>query len=390
MVITHSPSNIPPPRATTDDGTFAVLRLHGEIDLKSCPSLDRTLHAHTDTVVVDLSEVTLLSAAAVGVLVAHAQRLADDNGQLRIAAENPIVHRILSLTGADQLVAVHNGPIDAATTTVPFAAAESPLLAEILRLRSRLRTQPTIGQALGILQERYGLPDSGTAFELLKASSQRHNVRLHVLAAALLTAPHPASTDGYWFPGRRRPVPPSLSFTSHQVARGANRTAVLDALLDSALDCMNTGSGDLHAVDRVRGDLRLERHRGLTSEFIHFFDTRDRPTAASRVASHRKARVVIADVATDQVFTDRMERLIILATGICSMQSSPLLTSGRLLAMVSTYHAVAGQVPTTAQHSRLDAITGQAAAWLEWHGRTVVLDALEQVHQSARSGSGSH
>ncbi|NEB66390.1 ANTAR domain-containing protein, partial [Streptomyces fulvissimus] len=41
-------------------------------------------------------------------------------------------------------------------------------------LRANLRTRPLIAQAQGILQERYGLRDAETAFDLLRDSSQQH------------------------------------------------------------------------------------------------------------------------------------------------------------------------------------------------------------------------
>ncbi|WP_239110737.1 ANTAR domain-containing protein, partial [Streptomyces microflavus] len=45
---------------------------------------------------------------------------------------------------------------------------------EVHDLRANLRTRPLIAQAQGILQERYGLRDAETAFDLLRDSSQQH------------------------------------------------------------------------------------------------------------------------------------------------------------------------------------------------------------------------
>lgn len=266
--------------ALTPSGVVTVLRLRGEIDLASCPDLDNTLRANGDHLVVDLREVTLLSAAAIGVLVAHAQRLADNGGHLRSITGNGAVRRMLQFTRADQVLTSYEGPAAAAigqpSTSLPahapLATNDSQLRSETLRLRRQLRTQPTIGRAMGMLQERYRLRDGDTAFGLLKASSQQHNVRLYVLAEAFVTAPRPHSpTNKSWFPGRMRRVAPPLSCASHRVAGGTNRTAVLDALLHAAMECMDTSGGDLHTLDRDRSDLRLEKHCGLPSEFLHFF-----------------------------------------------------------------------------------------------------------------------
>jgi hypothetical protein len=69
--------------STGQDGSAAdsgdetvVLRLSGEFDVASCGDLDHQLRGDADRVVVDLSEVTLMSAAAIGVLIANAGRLA--------------------------------------------------------------------------------------------------------------------------------------------------------------------------------------------------------------------------------------------------------------------------------------------------------------------------
>ncbi len=56
------------------------------------------------------------------------------------------------------------------------------------------------------LLARYGLPDPGSAFRVLREASQRFNVPLRVLVSAVVVARPP---DGeVWFPGRRSlPVP---------------------------------------------------------------------------------------------------------------------------------------------------------------------------------------
>ncbi|MBT2893799.1 ANTAR domain-containing protein, partial [Streptomyces sp. McG2] len=78
------------------------------------------------------------------------------------------------------------------------AGAGSQSEAEVHDLRASLRTRPLIAQAQGILQERYGLRDAETAFDLLRDSSQQHNVKLRTLASVFLSAPRPA--DGpQWF-----------------------------------------------------------------------------------------------------------------------------------------------------------------------------------------------
>lgn len=57
--------------------------------------------------------------------------------------------------------------------------------------RGALARRDTIGQAKGMLMERYGL-DADGAFGLLRTLSQEQNIRLHEVARRLVAADHPA------------------------------------------------------------------------------------------------------------------------------------------------------------------------------------------------------
>lgn len=68
-----------------------------------------------------------------------------------------------------------------------FAALYSDCRGLVDNLRSSLRTRSTIGQAQGLLMSRRELDASG-AFDLLRQTSQHHNVKLRDLAADLVAA----------------------------------------------------------------------------------------------------------------------------------------------------------------------------------------------------------
>jgi anti-anti-sigma factor len=369
-----------------------VLRLSGEIDIASCRGLDHQLRGNTGCVVVDLSKVTLLSAAAIGVLIAHAERLADAGGGLLVVAGTSEIRRLLRVTQAEDVLDVRDSVADARQRRISRGGDGAPRPVDFhggedRGLRRRLQTQPTVARALGVLQERYGLRDADLAFELLRTSSQRHNLRLHVVAAALLVAPAPDKRPGdRWFPGRLPQPAPPLTFASEPVAHGANRTAVLGAVLDAVSACVDTDMADLQMADIHPEELYLERHRGLTAELLNFIDSGASTLAAPTAALRRRVRVVVTDVATDATLTDPAERVVLLANGSRALQSSPLpTTSGGPAGVVTTHHPRPGRAPTPAEHTRLDTITAEAGAWLEWHRRTVILDALEHVHESARA-----
>jgi AmiR/NasT family two-component response regulator len=56
---------------------------------------------------------------------------------------------------------------------------------EVQQLHEALESRTVIGQATGILMERFGL-DSDAAFGVLRRLSQTHNIKIHSLAGDLV------------------------------------------------------------------------------------------------------------------------------------------------------------------------------------------------------------
>jgi anti-sigma B factor antagonist len=100
------------------DGDFHVIELAGDIDVETA----RTLRAHivdrfADSparVVVDLSDVEFMDSSGLGALVSGWQ-LTRDNGMFRIAGANPIVRRVLSITGMEDVFAIYPNVAEATT-----------------------------------------------------------------------------------------------------------------------------------------------------------------------------------------------------------------------------------------------------------------------------------
>lgn len=100
----------------TADG-FHVLELSGDIDVETA----RTLRAHivdrfsepAPRVVVDLSGVDFMDSSGLGALVSGWQ-LTRDDGTFRIAGANPVVQRVLSITGMEEVFSLYPD-VDAAT-----------------------------------------------------------------------------------------------------------------------------------------------------------------------------------------------------------------------------------------------------------------------------------
>jgi anti-anti-sigma factor len=91
-----------------------VLEVAGEIDLLTAPSLGQALAAvRAPKLVIDLSEVTFLSAAGLGMLELVAQRADETTRQLRVVACSAAVLRPLSVVDLDRQIPIYLSVQDA-------------------------------------------------------------------------------------------------------------------------------------------------------------------------------------------------------------------------------------------------------------------------------------
>jgi anti-sigma B factor antagonist len=93
---------------------LVVLEVAGEIDLLTAPSLGQALAAvRAPKLVIDLSEVTFLSAAGLGMLELVAQRADETTRQLRVVACSAAVLRPLSVVDLDRQIPIYLSVQDA-------------------------------------------------------------------------------------------------------------------------------------------------------------------------------------------------------------------------------------------------------------------------------------
>ena len=82
-----------------------VVSAAGELDLASREALDREFAGALDRgcrrLIVDLTGVTFIDSAAMGVLVLNATRLPDDGGCV-VVADDPRILRVFEITGLDR------------------------------------------------------------------------------------------------------------------------------------------------------------------------------------------------------------------------------------------------------------------------------------------------
>ncbi|MEU0783289.1 STAS domain-containing protein [Streptomyces sp. NPDC006173] len=100
-----------------DEGEWAVLRVSGELDLVTAPSLRQGVHdvvaEGRHSIVLDLSEVLFCDSSGVGVLIATRRLMRSCQGRLRLilpaqgAVEGSHVNRVLAALGVRRLFDVY-------------------------------------------------------------------------------------------------------------------------------------------------------------------------------------------------------------------------------------------------------------------------------------------
>ncbi|MEU6064631.1 MULTISPECIES: ANTAR domain-containing protein [Streptomyces] len=254
-------------------------------------------------------------------------------------------------------------------------------------LRNRMLAHTAVSHAQGILKERYRLRSLHEGFELLRKTSQRHNIKLHTLADAVIRIPGPAHQASVWFPGRARTSPPPLTglrSTNHN-GRTHAQAAVLGSALDRVLDITQTTMGNLQLAENNL--LRLARHTGLNRQFTDYFTFVDGVGTACAQAAKEQQQVTVHDVATAGVF-DEESRRAILDAGSRACHSLPVMGERNiLLGVISSHHPRPLKGLTRTQLDALQTTGVTLGRWLSWHRRTVVLDALEDLHTAGRQAT---
>lgn len=108
------------------------------------------------------------------------------NATSSLGALNLYARRPAAFTPASEAVAV---------LLASYASVAVGHHLKVANLRSALGVRDLVGQAKGILMERYGI-DSGAAFSLLATASQHHNHKLTDLASHLIATGELLAVDG--------------------------------------------------------------------------------------------------------------------------------------------------------------------------------------------------
>ncbi len=128
-----------------------------------------------------------------------------------------------------------------------------------------------------------------------------------------------------------------LHDVSRQVVNGAGLPAVLDAILEAAIDLHGADFGNIQLYDEATRTLRIAAQRGFQQPFLgHFAEVDAAEASACGMALARRERVMIEDVETEPAYAPSLE--VARDAGYRAVQSTPLFTpSGETLGMLSTH-----------------------------------------------------
>ncbi|MGW6273976.1 ANTAR domain-containing protein [Streptomyces sp. NPDC055060] len=264
--------------------------------------------------------------------------------------------------------------------TDELRATAEHLRGQVSELEIQARSRPRIAMAEGVLVERYRLENAEAAFDLLRRASQRANIKLHQLAAAVARTPGPAPGAKTWLGGRTQLPVPDLTSLGAGPLNAANQGEVLGAALQHVLTVTGTDMGNVQLYED--GVLRMAKHAGLSRQFTDYFAFVDGNTSCSRAAVASN-QVTVKDVAASPGF-DEESRQVILAAGSRACHSLPLVDDeGLVRGVISSHHARPLVGFTQAQLQSLHTAGRTLGNWIKWHQHTVLGAALEDLHQLA-------
>lgn len=124
-----------------------------------------------------------------------------------------------------------------------------------------------------------------------------------------------------------------------QCARDANGIErCLQLILDAAIEITSADKGNIQLLEPSSGALTIAVQRGFDDRFLRFFATvHDDGASACGAALNSHERVIVEDVAQSPIFAGTPALEIMLQAGARACQSTPLVSKGKILGVLSTH-----------------------------------------------------
>jgi anti-sigma B factor antagonist len=97
--------------ATTPGSDRYLITVSGEVDLATSPKLDaaivEALETGTESVVIDLTDVSFMDSSGLGVIVRGLKRCREAEKNIDLVITNERVLKVFGVTGLDQVIPIH-------------------------------------------------------------------------------------------------------------------------------------------------------------------------------------------------------------------------------------------------------------------------------------------
>ncbi|MGE2713290.1 GAF domain-containing protein [Mycolicibacterium litorale] len=247
---------------------------------------------------------------------------------------------------------------------------ESALVAPV-----NLISHATVRGAVARLQDDHGIADADTAFRALLTVSQRYDVKLRHLSAAVSTTDAATRTTS-------GPAP-ALSFSLRGRGDAPKRSDVLADLLTTAVDLFSAPAGAVQLRDAKHGGLCIESHAGLTEQFRHHFSyLEDEGSAAAYATAHCEV-VRVDDVAVSPLYSF-IDMEVLAQCGVRAELAVPMCDEdgrnwGAVTVMFDSRRPRVDPFAVEMLHGHADS----CAQWLRWYDQAVMPRLVDAVHEVA-------
>ena len=152
---------------------------------------------------------------------------------------------------------------------------------------------------------------------------------------------------------------------STRLGAHADLDALLQEIVDAAVEITGTTMGNAQLLEPETGTLRLVAHRHFKEAYLEYFSSVVGGRAASGTAVMRGERVVVEDVTRSPIFDGTDAPGVMLEAGARAVQSTPMIgRSGRIVGILSTHYAEPTR-PDEQTLRRLDRLARYAADLIE-------------------------
>jgi PAS domain S-box-containing protein len=166
--------------------------------------------------------------------------------------------------------------------------------------------------------------------------------------------------------GHELKIAARLQQIAARFVREGDLGAVLDDIVDTAIAVSHADMGHLRLVEPVTGRLKIVAQRGFGQRWLEVFGSVEADSPAlTGTPLKRGERLVVEDVGTSPLFSDKARRDAQLQEGVRAVQATPLIgRSGALLGLLSTHYRTPRR-PEERDLAMLDLEASQVAEMIE-------------------------